>query len=53
MKIINSDILKNIVNKSKQNSEKCSSNPQKGKRKATKEQEIEETNRKQIIRWQT
>jgi len=33
--------MKNFINKSKWNPEKCASNPQEGKRKSTKEQEIE------------
>lgn len=45
-KSVQRDISKNAIDKSKENSKICSSNPQEGRRNKTEKLKIEETNRK-------
>lgn len=48
MKTIQGDTLKKTINKSRWKTKKCPCNPQEDKKRETKE-----TNRKEIIKWQT
>ena len=49
-KSVQRDISKDAIDKSKENSKICSSNPQEGRRNKTEKLKIEETNRKK--KWQ-